>query len=75
MPSGDPQFDPTGTGTQVLPDTRSVTDPTTGTSKSNPLNQPTVVSSWIDGSMIYGSDTTRRSLANDERRPFGHERQ
>jgi peroxidase len=59
VPSGDPQFDPTGTGTQVLPDTRSVTDPATGTSKSNPLNQPTDVTAWIDGSMIYGSDTTR----------------
>ena len=59
VPSGDPQFDPTGTGTQVLPDTRSITDPATGTSKSNPLNQPTVITNWIDGSMLYGSDPTR----------------
>jgi hypothetical protein len=59
VPSGDPQFDPTGTGTQVIPDTRSVTDPATGTSAANPLNQPTVITAWVDGSMIYGSDTTR----------------
>ncbi|HEX3870930.1 MAG TPA: peroxidase family protein [Pirellulales bacterium] len=59
VPSGDPQFDPDGTGTQVLPDTRSVSDPNTGTSTSNPLENPTVTTSWLDGSMIYGSDTTR----------------
>ncbi len=59
VPTGDPVFDPNSTGTQTLPDTRSVTDPATGTSKSNPLNQPTVTTNWIDGSMIYGSDTTR----------------
>src|ERR1700690_1449378 len=38
VPSGDSQFDPNGTGTQTLPFTRSETDPTTGTSTSNPLN-------------------------------------
>ncbi len=58
VPTGDPQFDPTGTGTQTLPFTRSLTDPATGTSTSNPLNQPTVVTSFLDGSMIYGSDPT-----------------
>jgi hypothetical protein len=59
VPSGDPQFDPTGTGTQVLPDTRSVSDPATGTSKKNPLENPSDITAWIDGSMIYGSDTDR----------------
>ncbi len=59
VPAGDPQFDPTGTGTQTLPFTRSITDPATGTSASNPLNQPTVITSFLDGSMVYGSDPTR----------------
>lgn len=58
VPTGDPQFDPGSTGTQTLPFTRSITDPTTGTSAANPLNQPTVVTSFIDGSQIYGSDAT-----------------
>ncbi len=58
VPAGDPQFDPDDTGTQTLPFTRSLTDPATGTSTSNPLNQPTVITSFLDGSMIYGSDPT-----------------
>ncbi len=56
VPSGDPQFDPGDTGTQTLPFTRSITDPTTGTSAANPLNQQTVVTSFIDGSQVYGSN-------------------
>jgi hypothetical protein len=58
VPTGDPWFDPNSTGTQVIPTTRSITDPTTGTSTSNPLQQVTVVTSWMDGSMIYGSNAT-----------------
>jgi peroxidase len=56
VPSGDPQFDPNGTGTATLPFTRSVTLSGTGTSSSNPLNQPTLVTSYLDLSQIYGSD-------------------
>ena len=59
VPSGDPQFDPNSTGNQTLAFTRSQTDPTTGTNTSNPLNQITSVTSFLDGSMVYGSDPQR----------------
>jgi peroxidase len=59
VPSGDQPFDPNSTGTQTLPFTRSITDLATGSDPSNPLNQPTVVTSFLDGSMVYGSDATR----------------
>jgi peroxidase len=59
VPTGDPQFDLNSAGGQTLPFTRSMTDPTTGTSTSNPLNQVTVITSFLDGSMVYGSDPAR----------------
>jgi hypothetical protein len=48
--AGDP------TGPSPLPFTRSVTDPATGTSKPNPLQQTTDVTSYFDLSQVYGSD-------------------
>jgi peroxidase len=56
VPQGDPLFDPNGTGTQAIPFTRSVFDPTTGTSTANPRQQINQITAWIDGSMVYGSD-------------------
>lgn len=55
VPIGDIQFDPDGTGQQVIPFTRSVFDPATGTSVDNPRQQINQITSWIDGSMVYGS--------------------
>jgi hypothetical protein len=59
VPKGDPAFDPNGTGTQVIPMNRDRFDPSTGTSASNPLRHPNVITTYIDGSMVYGSDPQR----------------
>ena len=52
-PANDPVF------SSPIPFFRSVTDPTTGTNKNNPRNQPNVITSFLDGSVIYGNSSTR----------------
>ena len=58
IPQGDPQFDPFGTGSVSLPFTRAAFVDGTGT-PNNPRQQINTITSWIDASMIYGSDVAR----------------
>jgi hypothetical protein len=59
VPLCDPQFDPTCTGSEEIDLCRSVFDPTTGNSFYNPRQQINQISTWIDASNVYGSDSLR----------------
>jgi hypothetical protein len=68
IPTGDPYFDPDGTGTQVMLFNRSIYDTSTGTDAGNPRQQLNEITGWIDASNVYGSDEER---ANALRRNDG----
>jgi peroxidase len=59
VPTGDPWFDPTGTGQVKIPLSRSLYDPDTGTGPGNPRQQINTITAFIDGSQIYGVDAER----------------
>lgn len=59
VPGGDPYFDPFNVGTAQIPFFRSAPDPATGTSPANPREFPNAISSFIDGSGVYGSTQAR----------------
>ncbi len=59
IPAGDPVFDPNNTGTALMPFTRSLFDVTTGTDPGNPRQQINSITSYLDGSQVYGSSANR----------------
>lgn len=59
IPPGDPVFDPDEQGGIYMPFERSLYDYLSGTDPSNPRQQINAITSWLDASMVYGSDPAR----------------
>lgn len=62
VPLGDPWLDPEATGTVIIPLDDSAYIEGTGTDPNHPRQLPNNITSWLDGSNIYGSDDHRASF-------------
>jgi hypothetical protein len=59
VPAGDPFFDPLGEGDKTIPFNRSKYDGATGSSPEAPRRQMNMITAYIDGSNVYGSNDER----------------
>ncbi len=59
VPTGDPHFDPLGMGQAIIPMQRNLFDMASGTGVDNPRQHPNMITAYIDGSAVYGSDHER----------------
>lgn len=59
VPTGDPWFDPEGTGEATIAFNRSVHDVASGTGAGDQRQQLNEITAWIDASNVYGSDEER----------------
>lgn len=59
VPQGDIWFDPFNTGQMMIPMMRSEVMEGTGTGPDNPRGHPNLITAYIDGSAVYGSDEER----------------
>ncbi len=65
VPTGDPSFDPAGTGAMTISMSRSAYDPLTGAGVGSPRQQTNSITAFIDGSQVYGSDATRAAALRE----------
>lgn len=56
VPAGDTWFDPANSGQALIPMMRNAFDPATGTGPGNPRAHPNVITAYLDGSAVYGSN-------------------
>lgn len=59
IPTGDIYFDPDSQSNQTIDFQRAQFQDTSGTDELNPRHHPNLVSTFLDGSGIYGSDSDR----------------
>lgn len=59
VPAGDSEFDPFYSGNAIIPFTRDEVIEGTGTDANNPREHENLITAWVDGSVVYGSDLER----------------
>ena len=67
--TGDPDFNPSEADDVIIPFSRSMPSSGSGASTGNPREQINQITSYIDASMIYGSDASRATALRSTTNP------